>query len=129
MSWADAKELFHILTTVVVALVILGRWLEARAGGEKATAKEVAALQAAIAAKADKDDLELVVERLRREMVEAERRAKHESVNETNAEIGKLWSHKVDTKLHDSQIEELKRRITNCERASGIGNGRGVAGV
>lgn len=65
-------------------------------------------------------------ERLRREIGEAERRAKQEALANLTPDIMRLWEKKVSTELHDEQIDELKRRVAYCERKLHMGNGAGV---
>lgn len=63
-------------------------------------------------------------ERLRREIAEASRQAKHDALDELAPVIGRC----VPKELHDEQIAELKRRVGNCERMLSPFGGRGVVG-
>lgn len=90
------QEWAHIISTIVVGLIVLGRWLQAREGGEAVTRKDLAALERRVHGEHDE----------RKRLVE-----------QINVAIGTLQVEGATRAEHlralEDDVKELRRKVFN----------------
>lgn len=110
LSGESGETVVHLAQTLIVALLILGRWMQAREGGEKVTAAQLAEVKTSLSSKVHTNDL-LALQRLVDDICERVDQKADASTSVTEATILKLLEHD----RHETRKEfdgKLQRCIT-----------------
>ena len=82
----SADTIVHLAQTLIVGLLIAGRWLQAREGGERVTTAQVVALEARIT---------------------GEHNERKRLVEQVNRDLGTL---RIEQGRHDERLKALERQ-------------------
>lgn len=120
MTWAEFKELANIIIGVVIVVLLVGRWIQAREGGEKVARKDITKLNFELEKlfKHVDGEVQKVLTR-----IDAEHVRQREFIEKTNTALGRqqVAEHVLQERVNrmDDDVRELRRKVYNGG-ASGV---------